>query len=51
MCAGITPRFGKDIFDKLEKETMLEIRNNPLPGKTWTLTQEVHTPVVVFWVL
>ena len=39
--AGITPRFGKDIFDRLAKEKHVEMKNNPLPGKVWTLTQEV----------
>jgi len=47
-CAGITQRFGEDIFERLEREGQVQIvwpnRNNPdVEGKfTWMLTKQVR---------
>lgn len=40
---GITPRFGKDIFDRLKKEKTIQVKDATVTTGPdgWTLTQEV----------
>ena len=42
--AGITPRFGKDIFDRLKKEKTIQVRDATVTTGPdgWTLTEEVR---------
>ncbi len=41
---GITPRFGKDIFDRLKKEKTIQVKDATVSTGPdgWTLTEEVR---------
>ena len=41
---GITPRFGKDIFDRLKKEKTIQVKDATVKTgpEGWTLTEEVR---------
>lgn len=43
--AGITPRFGEDIFDRLKQDKSIQVKDDTIPGDndSWTLTEEDMT--------
>ncbi len=44
---GITPRFGKDIFERLKKEKTIQVKDATVTTGPdgWTLTEEVRVAV------